>query len=126
VLHAVPNSPGLYQGLYTPTASGRYEVTAAEDDQAFANKIAFDVTDASVEQSETAMQKDSLEQLARVTGGRYLSLRDLPLLPEIIDTKPAINIVHKEIELWDHWLPLALFVALTCIEWAWRRKKNLA
>ena len=72
------------------------------------------------------MQKDLLERMAQLTGGRYLALRDLPLLAGLVQTKPAVSILDKEIELWDNWLIVALFVMFTGIEWAWRRKKNLA
>jgi hypothetical protein len=125
-LQAVPDMPGLYHGLYTPAVAGRYVVAAAEEDQASANTAAFDVSGASAEQTESSMQKELLERMAKLSGGRYLALRDLPLLEDLVAARPAVTSIHKQVELVDNWVLLALFVALTGVEWAWRRKKNLA
>jgi hypothetical protein len=125
-LQAVPDMPGLYHGLYTPPAAGRYVVAAAEDDKAYANTATFETSGVSPEQMEIALQKDLLQRMAQLTGGRYLPLRDLPLLTDLVAPRPVVSVIRKQVELWDNWIPLALFVALTAAEWAWRRKKNLA
>ena len=125
-LQSVPDMPGLYHGIYVPPAAGHYEIVAAEEDHPAANTAGFEVADSTPELAETSMQKDLLERMAQLTGGRYLALRDLPLLAGLVQTKPAVSILDKEIELWDNWLIGALFVMFTGIEWAWRRKKNLA
>jgi uncharacterized membrane protein len=125
-LKPVPSVPGLYQGLFTPAAAGRYAVRAPEEDQAIANTAEFDIAAGTTELAETAMQQEMLEKMAEMTGGRFLTLRDVPLLPEMIRQRGATTRIHKEIELWDNPVPLLLLVGFVAFEWAWRRKKNLA
>jgi hypothetical protein len=139
-LRAVPGSRGLYHGLYWPQAPGRYHVSAsteadsgggpaalrADASGAGAARVQFEVLAGPAELAETSMQRDLLSRMAKTTGGEYLTLRDLPLLPDYLEDRPDTEAITKEIALWDNGLLAAVFVGLVTLEWAWRRKKNLA
>jgi uncharacterized membrane protein len=139
-LRAVPGSPGLYRGLYLPEAPGRYQVSvsseAAPDGRpaalstglggASAARVQFEVLAGTSELTETAMQRDLLVRMAKTTGGAALTLRDLPLLPDYLEDRSTAATLSKEIEVWDSGLLAVMFVGLVSLEWAWRRKKNLA
>ena len=140
-LRAMPGQPGMYQGYFTPAAPGRYRVSAsAEDETPAAGSplpgratatdspavVEFDVRPATAEQFDTSMHRDVLARAAEITGGEYLSLRELSLLGDAIQARPQTATFTKDVELWDNWLVPLLLVGFVALEWAWRRKRNLA
>ena len=155
-LRAMPGPPGLYQGFFMPAAPGRYRLSASAEDEASAGAgttpagralrtespaaVEFDVRPASAEQFDMAMHREVLARAAEITGGEYFSLRELPLLPEAIQGRPlpltpsrggegaggGAATFTKDVELWDNWLVLLVFVGFAAFEWGWRRKRNLA
>lgn len=134
-LKSLPGMTGMYGGIYTPTAPGRYRVTSTptveESSSAVpgADKAAvteFIVEDTSVEQIETGMQQGLLSQMAALAGGDALTLRELPLLADPLRERIQQITFTRDVDLWDNWLLAGLFVAIAAAEWAWRRNKNLA
>lgn len=86
----------------------------------------FEVLGETSEQVQTAMQRHLLVQMAAATGGQYLPLRDLPLLPKLVPEAANTTTFTREFELWAHWLFALIFVVLVAVEWTWRRRSNLA
>jgi uncharacterized membrane protein len=141
-LRAMPGLPGMYQGFFTPAAPGRYRLSASAEDEAPAGTgatplgqapgaqsqavVEFDVRPDAAEQVDTSMHREVLARAAEITGGEYLSLRELPLLPDAIQGQPRAATFTKDVELWDNWLVALVFVGFVAFEWGWRRKKNLA
>jgi hypothetical protein len=138
-LKPVPGMPGLYHGFYASPRAGRYRVTTDADTGSGGLTLSgraaggggpldvqFEVLDETGEQLQTAMQRDLLVQMAEVTGGQYLPLRDLPLLPKLIPEETSTTRYTREFALWDHWVFALVFVGLVAVEWAWRRHSNLA
>jgi hypothetical protein len=141
-LKSVPGMPGLFHGFYAPSRAGTYRVTVDEDGHSDgmtpvgASRGAggagalldtqFEVMGETSEMAQTAMQRDLLMRMASVTGGQYLPIRDLSLLPQLIPEATSTITYTREFELWDHWLLGLIFVALVGFEWAWRRRSNLA
>jgi hypothetical protein len=138
----MPGLPGMYQGFFTPAAPGRYHLGASAEDEAPAGAgapppsrtptaespaaVEFDVRPAAAEQVDTSMHREGLARAAEITGGEYLSLRELPLLPDAIQGQPQTATFSKDVELWDNWLVALVFVGFVAFEWGWRRKRNLA
>lgn len=141
-LRAMPGQPGIYQGFFTPSAPGRYRLGASAEDESptgagatapgrvlgseLPAAVEFDVRPATAEEVDTSMHRDMLARVAEITGGEYLSLRELPLLPDAIQGQPQVATFTKDVELWDNWLVLLAFVGFVALEWGWRRKRNLA
>ena len=141
-LRAMPGLPGMYQGFFTPAAPGRYRLSASDEDEASAGAgaaplgrapgagstaaVEFDVRVDTAEQVDTSMHREVLTKAAEVTGGEYLSLREMPLLPDAIQGLPREATFTKDVELWDNWLVALVFVGFVAFEWGWRRKRNLA
>ena len=61
--------PGLYEGFFSPPATGRYRLEANENDQAVSNTTEFQVVDVKTELLDTAMRRAHLEHIAERTGG---------------------------------------------------------
>lgn len=107
-------------GLTLSNVSSRTGASAAPLD------VQFEVLSETSEQVGTAMQRDLLVQMAKVTGGQHLPLRDLSLLPQLVPEATSTTTYTREFELWDHWMFALIFVGLVGVEWAWRRHSNLA
>jgi hypothetical protein len=138
----MPGLPGMYQGFFTPAAPGRYRLSASDEDEPSAGApaatpgrtpgtgstaaVEFDVRADAAEQVDTSMHREVLAKAAQVTGGEYLSLREMPLLPDAIRGLPREATFTKDVELWDNWLVALVFVGFVAVEWGWRRKRNLA
>ena len=117
--------PGLYEGYFTPPATGRYRVEANDDDKEVSNTTEFQVNDFRKELTDTNMRPDHLERIAGLTGGASLSVRELPKLQELVNSDPVKTIVRSERPLWDHWLIAVLLVGLLGAEWITRRRHDL-
>jgi len=124
-LEPVKGTAGLYQGYFTPDKPGRYRLRTRPADQEFANTVEFAVATAPLEQLEPAMQEDRLRKMAELSGGRYITVRDLPTLPDAIAGEQRTAVVRREKELWD--LPIIFIVLLACVglEWFLRRRYDL-
>jgi hypothetical protein len=134
-LKSLPGMAGMYNGLYTPTAPGRYRFSSTPTVEETASAVRasdkaavteFIVEDKSVEQIETGMQQGLLAQMAALAGGDALTLRELPLLADPLRERTRQVTFTRDLDLWDNWLLVGLFVAFVASEWAWRRNKNLA
>lgn len=106
--------------------SGFSERSEEKGDSGAPLDVQFEVLGATSEQVQTAMQRHLLVQMAEVTGGQYLPLRDLSLLPKLVPEATSTTTFTREFELWAHWLFALIFVGLVAVEWAWRRHSNLA
>ncbi len=124
-LQADRTSPGLYEGYFTAPASGRYRLEANEDDQEVSNTTEFQVAVVNEELADTHMRLDGLQRIAQLTGGKCLSVQDLPQLGTLVNTEPVTTTVRSERALWDSGLVAAVLVGLLGMEWILRRKHDL-
>jgi len=124
-LQPVPDVPGLYQGLLTPQQEGVYRITAGEESQEISNAVELRAASAQREMLQPAMQKDVLEKVAALSGGKCLAARDLPALGKTLDAKPGTAAIRREVDLWDSWAVLVVIVGCAGAEWYGRRRRNL-
>jgi hypothetical protein len=124
-LAAAPGTPGLFQGLLTVQEEGRYVIQALGEDPQTANSVEILVSASKREQQEPAVQEALLRQMADLSGGRYLSIKDWPALAGVLEGQLRTIVESKEIDLWDNWIPYVLFVLLAGTEWLVRRKSYL-
>jgi len=125
-LQAVPGTPGLYQGTYSPEREGQYEIAVAAADRGSANAITLGVTPFDREKLEPDMQRERLERVAEASGGEYLEITDLPGLAARLEPHPRTVEVRHERELWDHWALFVVFLVCAGLEWFLRRRYDLA
>jgi hypothetical protein len=125
-LKPVPRRPGVYEGYFSPGKQGQYRLLARPVDRPHAHDAEFHVSVVERELATTGLQERGLRTMAKASGGRYLSIRELPVLPELIEAeRPTVTVV-KETTVWDTW-PMALaFVIFAGIEWFLRRRHDLA
>jgi hypothetical protein len=125
-LKPVPRRPGVYEGYFSPGKQGQYRLLARPVDRPHAHDAEFHVSVVERELATTGLQERVLRTMAKASGGRYLSIRELPVLPELIEAeRPTVTVV-KEMTVWDTW-PMALaFVIFAGMEWFLRRRHDLA
>jgi hypothetical protein len=127
VLRPVPVAEGLYQGSFTADQAGSFQVVTKLEDEKFSNQADFQVESVSREKLEPAMQKDLLVKLAELSGGKYLTMRELPSLPGLLpDQSRMVTLPPQETELWNNWLVFAAILTLAGGEWFLRRRFDVA
>jgi len=125
VLVPVPGTPGLFQGPLTLEGEGRYKVLPPTVDRESATTLELVVASANREQAEPAAQPARLRQMAELSGGQFLTAADWPALGGLLEGRPQTMIESRDVDLWDHWLPYAAFVACAGAEWFLRRRSYL-
>jgi hypothetical protein len=118
-------SPGLFEGFFTPPASGRYRLEANEDDREVSNTTEFQVAAVNEELLDTRVHRAGLERIARLTGGQCLSVDQLGNLKTLLQKEPLTTTVRSERPLWDNGLVATLLAALLGAEWILRRRHDL-
>ena len=118
-------NPGLYEGYFSPTKPGRYQVEANATDRSLASATEFQVADVEPEMDDTAMQLEHLRRIADLSGGKCLSTLEVSELPSLLKLEPYSTTFTTEVPLWDNgWLALVL-VTLMGLEWLVRRRYDL-
>jgi uncharacterized membrane protein len=125
-LAAIPGSPGLFQGYYTAENPGSYLVRTVLADRKFSNTAPFEAEDANREMLEIAMQEEKLRKISELSGGQYLTVRDLKKLPELLQAEARETSVTQEESLWDRWYVFAFLMGCLSIEWFIRRRNDAA
>jgi hypothetical protein len=118
-------NPGLYEGYFSPTLSGRYRVEANATDRSLASTTEFQVADVEPEMDDTAMQIEQLRRIAELSGGKCLSMLGISELQSLLNLEPYTTTFTTQVPLWDTgWLVL-LLVLLMGMEWFVRRRYDL-
>lgn len=121
----VPGAPGLYQGYVVAEQAGQYALRTPAEDRDFSNTAEFSAEAVELEQLDPAMREDSLRTAAELSGGRYVSLDELPSLLDGLTGKDPTGVVHRERDLWDTPFSFLVLLALASLEWGLRRKYDL-
>ena len=117
--------PGLFEGYFTATSSGRYRLESNENDEPISNTTEFQVADENRELANTDLDLENLKRIASLTGGECLSIQEFSKLVELVDQKPVTTTVISERSLWDNGWMLGLLVGLLGLEWIQRRRHDL-
>ena len=104
-LKLVPNSAGAYEGSFDAARTGNYEAVlkiSGEADEPTIEPINFRVIPPSAEARANWQHEKLLRQIAKESGGEYLTLSNLKKLPEYIpDAIERVNFNSPPQPLWD-------------------------
>ena len=126
----LPNSDGSYEGSFDAARTGNYEATlkiTGETDESLIAPISFRVIPPSAESGADWMHEKLLRQIAKESGGEYLTLSNLKSLPDRIpDAIERVNFNSPPQPLWDcsnflRWSFYLLPVLLLSAEWILRK-----
>jgi hypothetical protein len=98
---------------------------ANEDDLLVSNTTEFQVVDAKPEMIDTDMRLAQMERIAELTGGKCISIDQIPQLDELVNKEPQTTTVRSERAIWDNGLISLLLIGLLGSEWLLRRKNDL-
>jgi len=85
----------------------------------------FTVSQYSIEFEDPRMDRETLLELAQISGGEYFDLEDAPSLYSRIPFTSKEIKVGKEIELWDNPFLMALIVVILAAEWTIRKRSRM-
>jgi hypothetical protein len=120
------STPGLYEGYFSPQRPGRYRLEANASDLEISSTTEFQVADINPEMANADMQRERLQKMADLSGGKYLTARQLHELPTLVNRDPHTTTVRTDRSLWDNGWIIILLVALMGFEWIVRRKYDLS
>jgi hypothetical protein len=116
---------GSFEGRYETTEPGNHKVTLLCKQTAESLETSFFVQGVSKERVGQAARPKVLEELARLTGGKTLSLQQPDQWIDAIRMAPQPPSTIRRIPLWSHpWL-VALMVALLSAFWIGRKAIGL-
>lgn len=124
----VPDRPGRYRAVIGALPAGTYDYhaeLAAENVRLgrFEGKTAVDEID-----RETAfgdVDWTALAQAARVSGGMFVSYRDIGPLINAVDSTPRRVETKHDIRLWDNLILLLIILGTLSAEWIIRKQRQL-
>ncbi len=127
-LPPVPNAPGAYRREFVPRRTGYYKLSVVgtgEDSLAATTNIEVA---SQFEFDHPEMNRARLAELIDPsTGGRVVELRELRSLPDVIESKKKqVFEAGRPDALWANPLCLGLMALLLGVEWAVRKRSNMA
>jgi hypothetical protein len=120
---------GDYKGSFPALKAGLVEITPKITDPSLVEKMAnkvIHVTLPQLEYKETRMNEPLLQQVAQVSGGKYLRPAQFDELRRLLPDKKVMLVNETTEDLWDAPIVLALFCLLLFTEWILRKWKNMA
>ncbi len=127
-LYRDKNRPGVYIGNFRATELGWYTLKMPIPGTESYREESVQVVFPGLEDVDTEQAVAKLADLARQTGGRYLTLQDAAEeLPKLLKDKHKIVPVDQRIQtLWDRDWVLYALVAVLSVEWLTRKLLKLA
>lgn len=129
-LEELPGSPERYTGRLTGLPAGSYTVRLNLDN----SRLKLDAPieselivqkKLSTELANISCNRDFLQQIATLSGGRMLEPWELDTLPELLSPEVESRNLMEEVSIWDHWSLLLLAFALLAAEWIIRKMNGL-
>ncbi len=99
---------------------------AASGMEAVETELQVVTRESAKELAEVTADRDQLNQVARLSGGSMVGPDELHDLLPIFGAPREVLEERHDVELWDQWPLLALFVGLVTVEWLARRGSGLA
>ncbi|MEZ6060733.1 MAG: hypothetical protein R3C19_10250 [Planctomycetaceae bacterium] len=129
-LAPVEGSPERFAGRISRLPAGAYEVRLQVESDRL--KLTEDIRtqimvqrQLSTELADISCNRDLLQSLATLSGGRMLEPWQLSELPDLLRPNDVTESAVQEKSLWDHWLLLVVFFALLMTEWVVRKLSGL-
>jgi hypothetical protein len=124
-----PSRRDVFEGVFTQTDDGEYQVRlAAASGEPLNQNARFTVTPPPGELDNVQLNEDELRSAAKASGGRYFPLEEADelfaagVLP--FGRRVALN-AEAPFALWRTWPTLLLFATLLLIEWLVRKRLRL-
>lgn len=120
-----PVTPGQYAGEWMTDRPGQFVAEAVAkrgEEEVGRDVFTFERQDGVAENFHTQQNRDLLEKLAAMTGGKYWRPNDLSKLPDEVSLSEAGITVRETKDLWNLPVVFLLLCLLKGAEWLLRRK----
>ena len=121
-LARVPGGEGRYEGRFTPTAPGRYDLRANVGGGDLSAALPLMVAAAGNELAGAGVNETLLARLAEATGGAFHRADEAHALATAIAIPGGGATEVRRLPLWDMPALLLLALLLACADWALRRR----
>ena len=110
-----------------PFAQGSYRISLHSNiGQPAELSQTIEVLSASVEKKELSADRETMRQLAQISGGAVVSTEELGQMPRVLQRWEASRqLAHRREPIWDKWWVLGCMLGLLGIEWWQRRREGL-
>ena len=110
-----------------PFAQGSYRISLHSNiGQPAELSQTIEVLSASVEKKELSADRETMRQLAQISGGAVVSTEELAQMPRVLQRWDASRqLAHRREPIWDKWWVLGCMLGLLGIEWWQRRREGL-
>jgi hypothetical protein len=132
-MEPVPNQLGVAETSFTATEAGVYSVRVlpgnviAQGDPAVRPAtLSLRVEAASSELDRPKLNRALLEDIAKASGGRVLSLADYQQVPAAFKVKQVGRLLEYRDELWDAPIVFGGLMMLLTLEWVLRKRARMA
>ncbi|MEA3212650.1 MAG: hypothetical protein QOE70_5707 [Chthoniobacter sp.] len=119
-LHATERN--AFRGEFIASAAGSYTFATLRDPEGV---LKFEVVNAQLEQTQTALEEKLLKAMAETAGGHFLREEGLAGLPKLIAARSATVAIFKKVELFYSGWSLMALLGLLFLEWLFRRLNRL-
>lgn len=120
---------GLHRASFVVREVGRHHLRVRADTSGAGGlhaDTAVEVSGTGHEFHAAELDATRLERLAAATGGRFFRASEAAEVADAVDATIGTRRVERRLPLRDAPLLLALLLALACLEWIWRRRRDLA
>jgi hypothetical protein len=129
-LNLIANSsnPDEFSAMFTPPASGRYEITSrlSIDGKLLANQAAEVLVQGSaLELTDPRANPKTLEAIAMATGGLFVEMPQAASLVEKLPKKERRRVSVERREFWNSPVLFVLFLGAVTCEWVLRRRNRM-
>jgi hypothetical protein len=98
---------------------------ALKADELGRDKALVQVRPATEELRRLSQDVETLEKIAKESGGEYLALDKAGTVPDLLRKDTHVVQRYRDVDLWDRWPVFALIIAVLCVEWFYRKKHGL-
>jgi hypothetical protein len=125
-LESDPSHGGVFRAITGALPSGDYQITVTEGASTNDTHLNFRVeSQANQEWSQLTLNRPLLENMSRISGGRFLREADIGQLPDLLQTLDRRETRVSETMLWSSWWWFSAAMLLLAIEWLLRKRWRL-
>jgi hypothetical protein len=125
-LTADPAVKGRYLGRFTPTKPETYYLKYNAAGSTEPVEAQLHATVAPEERRQPNVNRPLLQLMGDASGGQMLELSSLAEIPDYLTGESRLSEVHREADLWDNWITLAILICLYSVDIGLRRLLGLS
>ena len=124
-LHQNEKGWGLYSGMFTPSASGRWKLELRSANGANSISMTLDVLEKRLEVVGRPARSTTLQRIANVTKGAFFTAAGFDDAVNGVAALPERSAIIKRFQIWSQWWWGTIILALLVVHWILRKTSGL-